>query len=453
MLVYILITLLFVFLNGFFVAAEFAIVKVRSSQLELRALSGNRAAALSKHIVEHLDAYLAATQLGVTLASLALGWIGEPVVSKLIIGCMQLFDISISESLAHAISLPVAFVIITILHIVFGELAPKTLAIQRSEQTTLFIAYPLQAFYWVCRPVIWMLNGFANFILKLIGLPSASEHEAYSSDELKYLIGQAKEQTEGDNVAEDTKYDIIKNAFEFLERTARQIMVPRTQMVAIDVNDYDEKTIEYVIEESFSRIPCYEDSIDNIIGMVHLKDILKSLRTDNSVDIKSIIRPVSFIPETKRIVQQLKEFQIKRQQIAIVLNEYGGVEGIITMEDILEELVGEIQDESDNENPFVEKTGDNTYSIIATSALNDINSELPHSIDKEKQYDTLAGYLIDKFGRIPNINEKLKSEGYEFTILNKNRTSIVLVQAKDLSAAIEDGLPQEDTKKNADDAD
>ena len=432
MFIYILITLLFVFLNGFFVAAEFAIVKVRSSQLELKVQAGNRSAILSKHIVEHLDAYLAATQLGITLSSLALGWIGEPVVSKLIIGFMHLFDVSISESLAHAISLPVAFLIITFLHIVFGELAPKSIAIQRSEQTTLFVAYPLQAFYWLFRPVIWTLNGFANWLLRLVGLHSVSEHEIYSSDELKYLIDQAKEQTEDISIEEDTKYDIIKNAFEFSERTARQVMVPRTAMVAIDVNDYDEKTIENIIEESFSRIPCYEDSIDNIIGVVYLKDILKSLRTGNQVDVKSLVRPIAFIPETKRLVQQLKEFQIKRQQIAIVLNEYGGVEGIITMEDILEELVGEIQDESDNEIPFVEKTGNNTYSIIATSAINDINDGLPHPIDKDKQYDTLAGYLIDKFGRIPVIKETLESEGYEFTILNKNKTSIVLVQARDL---------------------
>ena len=432
MLIYVLITLFFVFLNGFFVAAEFAIVKVRSSQLELKAQAGNRTAILSKHIVEHLDAYLAATQLGITLASLALGWIGEPVVSKLIIGFMQLFNITLDASVAHAIALPLSFVIITILHVVFGELAPKSLAIQRSEQTTLFVAYPLQAFYWLCRPIIWTLNGFANLLLKAVGLHSASEQETYSSDELQYLIDQAKEQTEGSSIEEDTKYEIIKNAFEFSERTARQIMVPRTAMVAIDVNDYDEKTIEEVIEESFSRIPCYEDSVDNIIGVVYLKDILKSLRTNKKVDVKSLVRPIAFIPETKRIVQQLKEFQIKRQQIAIVLNEYGGVEGIITMEDILEELVGEIQDESDNEIPFVEKTGDNTYSIIATSAINDINDDLPHPIDKDKQYDTLAGYLIDKFGRIPVIKETLESEGYEFTILNKNKTSIVLVQAKDL---------------------
>lgn len=425
----ILITLLFVFLNGFFVAAEFAIVKVRSSQLELKAQAGSRVAILSKRIVSHLDAYLAATQFGITIASLALGWIGEPVVSKIIKELIGLFGLELAPNILSTISLITAFVIITILHIVLGELAPKSLAIQRSEQTTLAVAYPLHAFYWLCCPFIWMLNGIANFILKLIGLHSVSEQEVYSSDELRYLVDQAKESGNVDSA----EFDIIQNAFDFSERTARQIMVPRTQVVAIDANDYDEKTLEFVIEEGYSRIPCYEDNIDNTIGVVHLKDILKKMRINGTVDIRSIIRPVSFTPETKRIGQLLKEFQVKHQQIAMVLNEYGGVEGVITMEDILEELVGEIQDEYDNEIPFVEQTGDNTYSVIATAAISDINDELPHPIDKDKQYDTLAGYLIDKFGRIPNTHDKLEAEDYQFTVVKKNKASIVLVQLKDLA--------------------
>ena len=440
----ILITFFFVFLNGFFVAAEFAIVKVRSSQLELKAQNGNRSAVLAKRIVTHLDAYLAATQFGITISSLALGWLGEPVVSKLIVNIMNLFNLSISESLAHSIALPLSFIIITILHIVLGELAPKSLAIQRSEQTTLTVAYPLHAFYWVCRPFIWMLNGIANLVLKLVGLHTVSEQESYSSDELRYLVDQAKE-SGGSDDGDSTDFDIIKNAFDFSERTARQVMVPRTQMVAIDANDYDEKTLEFVIEEGYSRIPCYEDSVDNIIGVVHLKDILKKMRINGNVDIRSIVRPVSFTPETKRIGQLLKEFQVKHQQIAMVLNEYGGIEGIITMEDILEELVGEIQDEYDNEIPFVEETAENTYSVIATASISDINDDLPHPIDKDKQYDTLAGYLIDKFGRIPNTNDKLEAEDYEFTILKKNKTSIVVVRLKDLASNID--KEDEDNKK------
>ncbi|MDR1706432.1 MAG: hemolysin family protein [Prevotella sp.] len=425
----VLVTFFFVFLNGFFVAAEFAIVKVRSSQLELKAQAGSKTAILSKHIVIHLDAYLAATQFGITLSSLALGWIGEPVVSKIIKDALGLFDLTISPSLLSTISLISAFAIITILHIVLGELAPKSLAIQRSEQTTMAVAYPLHAFYWICRPFIWVLNGVANFVIKAIGLHVVSEQEVYSSDELRYLVDQAKES----GTVDSAEFDIIQNAFDFSERTARQIMVPRTQVVSIDANDYDEKTLEFVIEEGYSRIPCYEDSIDNVIGVVHLKDILKKMRVSGSVDIRTIVRPVSFTPETKRIGQLLKEFQVKHQQIAMVLNEYGGVEGIITMEDILEELVGEIQDEYDNEIPFVEQTGENIYSVMATAAISDINDELPHPIDKDKQYDTLAGYLIDKFGRIPNTHDKLEAEDYQFTVLKKNKTSIVVVQLKDLA--------------------
>lgn len=431
MLFNILITLFLVFLNGFFVAAEFAIVKVRVSQIQMKIQEGKNVAQLAHHIVQNLDAYLAATQLGITLASLGLGWIGEPVVSKLIITFMELLGVSMSEDLAHGLALPLAFLIITILHIVFGELAPKSLAIQRSEATTYWVAYPLKVFYFICRPFIWVLNGIANLVLKSLGLHQVSENEVYTRDELKLLVDQAHQSGE-QGVIEDVGYNIIKNAFDFSERTARQIMVPRTQLVSIDVEDYDEKKIEQVIEEGYSRIPCYQNTIDDIVGVVHLKDILKELRKKGVVDIRSILRPVSFVPETKRIGQLMREFQLKHQQIAIVLNEFGGTDGIVTMEDILEELVGEIQDESDDEIPFVEKVSEHVYSVIATASITQINQQIPRPIDKAEEFDTLAGYLIDKFGRIPLIRDKVEAEGYEFVILKKVKTSIVLVQMKDL---------------------
>lgn len=422
-------------MNGFFVAAEFAIVKVRISQIEIKVQEGSSRAVLARHIVHHLDAYLAATQLGVTLASLGLGWIGEPVVSKLIISFVGLFNVSLNPELIHNIALPFAFLIITVLHIVFGELAPKSLAIQRSEETTYFVAYPLRAFYLVFRPFIWVLNGIANLVLKAAGLHQISETEAYTRDELKLLVSQAHENSGTDgNSPEDVGYNIIKNAFSFSERTVRQVMVPRTQLVSIDVEDYDEEQLEHVIEEGYSRIPCYQHSIDDIIGIVHLKDILKEMRRSGNVNIRAIMRPVSFVPETKRISKLLREFQLKHQQIAIVLNEFGGTDGIITMEDILEELVGEIQDESDDEIPFVEHVSDNIYSVIAMASINSINEQLPHPIDKEGEYDTLAGYLIDKFGRIPLTRDKIESDGYEFTVLKKARSSIALVQMRDLFA-------------------
>lgn len=420
----IFITFLLVFFNGFFVAAEFAIVKVRSSQLELKVKEGNRVAVLSRHIVMHLDGYLAATQLGITLASLGLGWIGEPVVSKIIINIMDLTGLNPDPEIAHQIALPVAFVFITILHIVFGELAPKSLAIQRSESTTLFIAYPLQFFFVIFRPFIWILNGIANFILKGIGITTVHGSDIHSSEELKFLVQEGQKSGEID----DAEYKIIKNAFEFSEQTVKQIMVPRTQIFAIDINNFNETTIDKILEESYSRIPCYDESLDNITGVVYLKDILIAARKKGTFDIRSIVRNMHVVPETKGIGHLLNEFQLRHQQMALVVNEYGGTEGIITMEDILEELVGEIQDEYDNEIPFVEKTGEKTYNVLASVSLDDINEYLPEPIEKDKQYETLAGYLILKFGKIPAVKEKITVGNYKFSIVKRNRSSIVMVQ-------------------------
>jgi CBS domain containing-hemolysin-like protein len=424
----IFITFLLVFLNGFFVAAEFAIVKVRASQLELKIQSGNRFAVLAKNITSHLDSYLAATQLGITLASLGLGWIGEPVVSVLIENLFHLLGIEISADTAHDIALPVAFAIITILHIVFGELAPKSIAIQRSEKTTLIIAYPLQLFYIIFKPFILVLNGIANVILKVLGVSAVHGTEVHSSDELKYLVQQSQET----GTIEIENYSIIKNAFDFSERTARQIMIPRTRVLAISVNDFTEEMLEKVIEENYSRIPCYEDNVDNIIGVVYLKDILMKMRKNEIIAIREIMRPVMIIPETKHIGPLLKDFQARHQQIAIVVDEYGSTKGIITMEDILEELVGQIQDEYDIETPVVEKTADKIFKVVPLATIKDINELLPHPIEENESYDTLAGFLIYKFRKIPETSDKIISKDYEFTILKKNGSMITLVQLKDL---------------------
>ena len=424
----IFITLLLVSLNGFFVAAEFAIVKVRASQLEIKVKQGDRLAILSKHIISHLNGYLAATQLGITLAGLGLGWIGEPVVSKIIVKIMDMMGLASNAELAHDIALPVAFAIITVLHIVFGELAPKSLAIQRSEKTTLIIALPLQLFFILFKPVIWVLNSIANILLKAFGISTVQGSDVHSSEELMYLVQQGQKSGRIDKA----EYKIIKNAFDFSEQTAKQIMVPRVNVFALDVNDFEDSMIDRIIEESYSRIPCYEDNLDNIVGVIYLKDILLAMRGKAPLNIRTIIRPIHIVSETKPIGQLLNEFQVRHQQIALVVNEYGGTEGLITMEDILEELVGEIQDEYDNEMPFVEKAGDKTFHVMASATLDDINELLPHPLEKNDQYETLAGYLILNFGKIPNQKEKISIDNYEFSILKKNRSSLVLIQLIDL---------------------
>ena len=422
----ILITLTLVFLNGFFVAAEFAIVKVRASQLKIKADDGDKTAILPSHIVNHLDGYLAATQLGITLASLGLGWVGEPVVSKIIINLFHLFGLQISDALAHSIALPIAFAIITVLHIVFGELAPKSIAIQKPESTTMMIAYPLNVFYYVFKPFIWVLNGIANFILRALNIQSVHGSEIHSSDELKYLIKQSSD--EGNIVNAD--YKIIRNAFDFSETNVRQILIPRNQVVAIDVDAFDEKMIDKLLEEGYSRIPCFEKNIDNIIGVIYIKDLLILLKNNNELNIRQLMRPLIVTPESRKIGSLLKEFQLKHIQMAIVVNEFGGLEGIVTMEDIIEELVGEIQDEYDNEIPIVEKIDEKSYNVIATSPLDDINEFLPYAIESIEEATTLAGVIIHKVGGIPSANEKIRIDEYEITIIKKVRNSINLVHMK-----------------------
>jgi len=423
MLIQVLITLVLVLLNGFFVAAEFAIVKIRASQLEQKAQEGNKMAILSKQIVSNLDGYLAATQFGITLASLGLGWIGEPVVSKILISGMGLIGITLDPVLAHQIALPAAFAIITVLHIVFGELAPKSIAIQRPEATTLFLSYPLHGFFLVFRPIVWILNGIANFILGAIGITPTHGSEVHSSDELRYLVQQQKDS----GMIEAADYDLIKNAFNFSERIARQVMIPRTTVVGVDINDFTETDLEKIIEEGYSRIPVYEDSMDQIIGVLHLKDLLMKMRKGSKIILAELVRPISMVPESKPIGAILRDFQLTRQQMAVIVNEYGGVEGIVTMEDILEELVGEIQDEYDNETPIVKNENGN-YLVLGSASISDINEHLPTDIFKEGDYETLAGFLISKFNRIPSIGEKVRTKDYEFMVMKKQRSTISLVQ-------------------------
>lgn len=424
MAIQVLITLVLVLLNGFFVAAEFAIVKIRVSQLEQKAQEGNRMAILSKQIVSNLDGYLAATQFGITLASLGLGWIGEPVVSKILIGGMELVGLSLDPELAHQIALPMAFAIITVLHIVFGELAPKSIAIQRPESTTLVLSYPLHVFFLIFRPVVWVLNGIANVILKTVGITPSHGSEVHSSDELRYLVQQQKDS----GMIEAADYDLIKNAFNFSERLARQIMIPRPQVTGIDINDFSEAKLEKVIEDGYSRMPVYEDTLDQIIGVLHLKDLLLRMRQGKEIVLQELVRPVATVHGSKPIGALLRDFQLNRQQMAIIIDEYGGVDGIVTMEDILEELVGEIQDEYDNEAPIVRNESDNTYTVQGSAAIGDINDKLPHDITKRPDYETLAGFLIWKFGRIPAVGETLKTKHYEFTVLKKQRSTISQVK-------------------------
>ena len=424
-LFHVFLTAFLVLLNGFFVAAEFAMVRVRGSQIELKAKTGSRVAKVARGIMHNLDGYLAATQLGITIASLGLGWAGEEVVTKMMLNLFSFFGVVITSPFIINTSHVVAFAAITVLHIVFGELAPKSLAIQRSVRTVMTISVPLRFFFLVCRPLIWLLNGFANFVLKMVGinpLPGGEAH--HSSEELQYLLEQGKET----GAIDSNEHELIQNVFDFNERVVKNIMVPRTKISGIDINSTKEELLDMIITEGYSRMPVFDDVIDKIIGIVHAKDILPLLARNEEIVLKDIIRKPYFIPETKKINDLMAELQQKRIQIAIVLDEFGGTAGMVTLEDIVEELVGEIQDEYDEEKPIVEKVNDREFIVNALASIYDVNEHLPHDLPEDGDFDTVSGWLGDIFGKIPDVGEQKESNGYNITVLRKSDQNIESVK-------------------------
>ena len=389
-----LLTIFLVLLNGFFVAAEFAIVKVRSSQIEVNQDINSGVSNVAKTIVNNLDSYLAATQLGITLASLGLGWVGESSLMPVVIKVFEILGLTSPEwiSFAQSFSFIIAFVIITILHIVFGELAPKSLAIQFPTKTTFTVAWPLRIFYFVFRPIIWLMNGLANMILRMIGITPIHGGDIHSEEELKMIITESSE----GGAIEESERDLIQNVFEFDDRRVLNIQTLRKNISAINANTTVKEAIDFAIQEGYSRYPVYEESLDNIVGILYTKDLMRQLMANpNETDIRGLLREPFFISESAMIKHVLKQFQKKHVQMAVVTNEVGEVAGIVSMEDILEELVGEIQDEYDNEDPIVERIDKGIYLVNAHNTISDINRLIPYKFDESEHYDTLAGLITE----------------------------------------------------------
>ena len=413
-------TIFLVFLNGFFVAAEFAIVKVRSSQIDLNANKGNYFAKLSQNITEHLDRYLSACQLGITIASLALGWIGESVATRIILKAFDYSGHPLNPESAHSIALPAAFALITIMHIVFGEQAPKITAIRFPLKTTFFVSLPLRIFYFVFRPFIWLVNELSNLVVRIVGVDPKQMAEIHSEEELRMILTESEE----GGAIKRSENELIQNVFEFDDRVVRQILIPRVKVAAIDTELTREEIISKVIEEGYSRMPVYSESLDNILGVLYTKDLLRVMHEKNLKGINDLLRPAYFIPLNKRINDLLREFQTQHIQMAIVTNEHGGTAGIVTMEDIIEELVGEIQDEYDDEKAPVEKKSETEFIVNATANISDVNDVLPIELPESPSYDTVSGLLNTIYGRIPAVNEKRIFGGYEFTILKRFKHSV-----------------------------
>jgi CBS domain containing-hemolysin-like protein len=400
---------LLVFLNGFFVAAEFAIVKVRSTQIEPLLKSGVKRAKLAHQVVSHLDAYLSATQLGITLTSLGLGWIGEPFVAHLIEPAFVAAGIG-NPALVTAVSFGVAFGIITFLHIVFGELAPKSLAIQKAQMVTLGTAAPLHLFFVIFKPAIWALNGTANYFLKFIGIQPASEGElAHSEEELRILL------SEGKNIS-TTSRSILLRAMELRERTVREVMVPRTQIVYLSTEKSIEENMATALDNQFTRYPLCEKNLDNVLGMIHMKDLFKLKDPKgNGSRLLAIKRELLFVPETTPLEKTLNTFLTKRILMAIAVDEYGGTAGLITLENVLEELVGEIRDEFDVEPLLVQKVSEAEFVVDGAMPLHDF-ARMFAVAPETKDVVTVSGYVIQLLGHVPAKGETLTVGKWSGTI-------------------------------------
>ncbi|HEY1038946.1 MAG TPA: hemolysin family protein, partial [Bacteroidia bacterium] len=400
-------TILLVLLNGFFVAAEFALVKVRASQIDLKIQKGSSRAKIAKVLVEKLDAYLSATQLGITLASLALGWVGEEVVSHLVRSMFLKMGFTPDSFAIHSISIPVAFTLITFFHITLGEQIPKMFGIKFPLQLVLFVAWPLRIFYFIFAPFIWLLNKTSNSVLRLVGIKKVGEEDVHTEEELRLILTESEE----GGAIKPSENELIQNVFDFDDRFVKQIMVNQTKVSAISIETAKEEVIKKIIDEGYSRLPVYLGDIDNVIGIIHSKDLLKAVIENRFKSIKDIMRPAHFVPESMKVNDLLRDFQKMHIQIAIVTNEHGATAGIITMEDIIEELVGEIQDEHDEEKPDIERKSDTEFIVKAHANIVDLNVALPIALPESPNYDTVSGLVNHIFGRIPGVNEKKKLGG------------------------------------------
>jgi CBS domain containing-hemolysin-like protein len=413
-----------VLLNGFFVAAEFAMVKVRGTRIDTLLQEGNTRAKYAKRLIDNLDAYLSACQLGITLASLGLGWIGEPAIARLIEPVLTGFGLS--DSMVHTVAFAIAFSIITALHIVLGELAPKSLAIQKAASVTIWTSVPLIAFYKLMFPAIWVLNSIANWILRALGIQVVGEHEAaHTEEEIRILMEESHQQ----GFINKTELTFVDNIFDFAERHVNEVMIPRTDMVCLYADDPFAVNLETALTEQLTRYPVCDPDKDNIIGFVHSKDLLAALAKGEAPALREMVREVIAVPEVMQISDLLKLMQKSKAQIAIVIDEYGGTAGLITVEDILEEIVGEIQDEFDEERPFVEIRTDNAHSIDGRLLIGEVNEVFGLDLDAE-DVDTLGGWMSARVEMPPQIGQKIRYADYELVVeeVNNRRVTRVLLR-------------------------
>jgi putative hemolysin len=406
-----------VLLNGFFVAAEFALVSIRKSRVDQMVIEGNARARLVQRAITHLDTYIAATQLGITMASLALGFIGEPAIAHLL---EPLFERVLPPEGAwltsHGVALVLAFSIATALHIVLGELAPKSVALQRPEGTALWVTAPLDIFLKVFRPFIAVLNGIGNAVVRMIGLQPAGSHASvHSVEELELLVHSSREA----GLLEEQQERMVAGVFDFGERHAGQVMTPRTEVEAVPITIRLPELSRRAADGRHSRLPVFDGDLDHMVGVIHVKDVLRALERgvqQSSFDIRSVMRRVPFVPETLPLDRLMAELRRQHAHLAVVVDEFGGTAGIVTLEDLLEEIVGDVTDEFDVGRATIERLPDGTVALDGLLSIDEINAQFGLNVE-EPFYDTVGGYVFGQLQHEPKVGDTVAlPDGREFQV-------------------------------------
>ena len=402
---------LLVFLNGFFVAAEFALVKIRASQLETLVAEGNKRAVAGQHVTGNLDAYLSACQLGITLASLGLGWVGEPFLAAMLQPAFAHLNVT-SPAVITSVSFTIAFSLITFMHIVIGEQAPKILAIRKPLPTTLWVSAPLRFFYAIFKPAIWFLNASSNWILRnVLRLEPATEHElSHSEEELRIILDESEKTDEVSTLGRD----ILVNALDMRRRVVRDIMTPRGEVVYLDVEESFEHNVRKALESRHTRFPLSRGHLDNTIGLIHIKELVPMMRDPNP-DLMRIRRDVHSVPEMMSLEKLLNLFLTKHAHLAVVIDEYGGAVGMVTLENVLEELVGDIQDEFDREKEEFREINENEFTVEGAVGLYELQDMADLTLESE-DVSTIGGYVTHLLGHLPKTGESVQIENYCVTI-------------------------------------
>ncbi len=418
--------LFLVLLNGMFVAAEFGFVKARKTRMELLAARGNKRAKSALFGIAHLDAYLSVCQLGITLASLGLGWIGEPAVAHMLRPLLEALSIT-NQAVIASLSMAVGFTIITFLHVILGELAPKSISIQKAEKTVLLLALPMRLAYIFWYPVVVVMNGISNALLRLVGIRPASESEqSHSAEELRMLI---MESSKGGQI-DASGGRMLDNIFSFYHKTAKDIMTHRMDTVLLHANDRLDQVVRVLEESGHTRFPIYDDDKDTIIGFIHAKDLLL---LQKGAGLRDVLRDAAYVQETVRLDKLLQDMQAKRRQFCVVVDEYGDWQGVLTMEDIVEAIVGEIQDEFDNEEPDIVAQPDGSHLISGDFSLDDLAEHMPIVCPIETDmYKKLAAHFMDSLGEIPKPGDIIELCGKRFIVADMDRHRVRRVRMEDI---------------------